>query len=218
MYGESFGTDWTAIDDRDEVVLRAYALGVAARLGEEWPDELDRLATQVQTAYDRSFVDLAYRKGRDEAAAAPVDDDEQIWEELVEEKTTINPLERDDDRDWDDRTEDTTLPDALERAEVDTLPPDSTQRVSRPSFLERDRDSRRPSRNEERTVFGRPVSDVRSRRSDDEASDDSGEADGDDEFDSPSESTADGDDATGASRDVDTQGDRSGDDEPADEA
>ncbi len=211
MYGESFGTDWTAIDDRDEVVLRAYALGVAARLGEEWPDELERLATQVGTAYDRSFVELAYRKGRDEAAAAPIDDDEGIWEELVEEKTTINPLERDGDRDWDDRGDDTTLPDALEKVDVDTLPPDSTQRVSRPSFLDREPDSRRAPRTEERTVFGRPVSDVRRRRPDRETSDGSDEDDGDDEFDSPSESTAD-DDATGGSRGDDTKGDRGGGD------
>lgn len=218
MYGESFGTDWATIDDRDEVVLRAYALGVAARLGEEWPDELERLATQVQTAYDRSFVELAYRKGRDEAAAAPIDDDERIWEELVEEKTTINPLERDDDRDWDDRSDDASLPDALGMVDVDSLPPDSTQRVRRPSFLDRESDSRPAPRDEERTVFGRPVSDVRRRRPEGDSSDSSSEADGDDGPDSRSESTTDGGDANESSRGDGTPRDRSGSDEPADGA
>ncbi|AXR77526.1 hypothetical protein [Natrarchaeobaculum sulfurireducens] len=208
MYGESFGTDWATIDDRDEVVLRAYALGVAVRLGEEWPDELERLAAQVQTAYDRSFVQLAYRKGRDEAAAASVDDDRQIWEELVEEKTTITPLERDDDRDR--RGSDaTSLPDALGMVDIDSLPPDSTQRVRRPSFLDRESDSRPSSRDQDRTVFGRPVSDVQR--------DDVSRGNGPDDGDSPDMSTAAGEDESGSNASESEESDRPGDDHSVDD-
>ncbi len=61
MYERAFGTDWERIDDREEVVRRAFALGVAARLGD--PGELERLESQTETSYAQSFVDLAYQKG-----------------------------------------------------------------------------------------------------------------------------------------------------------
>ena len=164
MYEQTFGTDWETIDDRDEVVRRAYALGVATRLGAGVPGELERLAAQTDLRYDRSFVELAYQKGRDEAAASSIDDPEELWEELVEEKTEITPPDRDDDAEWEDPTDETGLPDALGLINIDTLPDDSTDRVRRPSFLERDGDSRPVRRSEERTVFGRPISDVRGGR------------------------------------------------------
>ncbi|WP_049928502.1 hypothetical protein [Halopiger goleimassiliensis] len=159
MYEESFGTDWKTIDDRDEIVLRAYALGVATRLGEHHPEELERLTDAVSRTYDRSFVELAYQKGRDDAAASPIDDAEALWEELVEEKIEITPPDHEeDDLDWGDP--EGSLPDALGLIDIDTLPDDSTDRVRRPSFLDRESDDRLYG-DEERTVFGRPVSDVR---------------------------------------------------------
>lgn len=171
MYEETFGTDWETIDDRDEIVLRAYALGVAARLGEEHPGELERLAEQTGTTYDRSFVDLAYQKGRDEAAAA-AGDDADIWEDLVEERTEIDPLERTEDIEWDDPTAGTSLPDALGPVDIGTLPDDSTERVRRPSFLDRERSGHPAAGDDDRTVFGRKVSDVDRTQSDRDDADD----------------------------------------------
>lgn len=163
MYEETFGTDWERIDDRDEIVFRAYAIGVATGLGEPWPDELEALLTQVETAYDRSFVLLAFRKGRDAAAAADSDDPERIWDRLVEAKSGLDPLEWDEpaQAEWDepDPLSDTTLPDALDRFDADSLPPDSTAAVRRPSFLERESGSS-PFGDSERSVFGRPVEDL----------------------------------------------------------
>lgn len=164
MYEETYGTDWETIDDRDELVTRGYALGIAEQLGEEYPGELERLAGEAATTYDRSFVELAYQKGRDEAEAAPIDDAEKIWEKLIEEKTEIDPLDRDELPDWDALLDDGTgsLPDALDRVAIDTLPDDSTERVKRPSFLERDPDVHPAARDTaERTPFGRSVDDVR---------------------------------------------------------
>ncbi|ARS88769.1 hypothetical protein [Natrarchaeobaculum aegyptiacum] len=163
MYEATFGTDWERIDDRDEVVFRAYAIGVATRLGEPQPDELEALLTQVESAYDRSFVLLAFRKGRDEAAAADTDDDETIWEQLVEAKSGIDPLEWEEmtEAEWNepDPLQDTTIPDALDRFDVDFLPADSTAAVRRPSFLERESGAS-PFGDSERSVFGRPVDDL----------------------------------------------------------
>lgn len=163
MYDTTFDTDWDRLDDRDEIVFRAYAIGVATRLGEPQPDELEALLTQIETAYDRSFVLLAFRKGRDEAAAAESDDPEKIWDQLVEAKSGLDPLEWDDQAqaEWDepDPLSDTTIPDALDRFDVDFLPPDSTAAVRRPSFLERESGSS-PFGDSERSVFGRPVDDL----------------------------------------------------------
>lgn len=163
MYDQTFGTDWDRIDDRDEIVFRAYAIGVATGLGEPWPDELEELLTQVETAYDRSFVLLAFRNGRDEAASADTDDEEKVWDQLVEAKDGIDPLEWDEtaETEWDeaDPLEETTLPDALEPFDVDSLPPDSTAAVRRPSFLERESGSS-PVGGSDRSVFGRPVDDL----------------------------------------------------------
>ncbi|THE63650.1 hypothetical protein D8Y22_17715 [Salinadaptatus halalkaliphilus] len=190
MYEDSFGTDWETIESRDEAITRAYALGVATRLGASHPGELERLNAQTATTYDRSFVELAYQKGRDEAAEATAEGISGVWETLVEEKTEIDPLDRADDDEWDDEVSAGSLPDALGLIDIDTLPDDSTERVRRPSMLDRDADGRPTAPQGERTVFGRAVSDVR-RESGEPAGGD-GDTDGDsgatDE--SPSDDTA----------------------------
>lgn len=162
MYARTFGTDWERIESRDEAVRRAYALGVATRLGETHPDELDRLVEQTGTTYERSFVDLAYQKGRDEAGDVRRQlDAEAVWEELVEGKTVIDPWDRptpdpDDPHEADDDV--TTIPDALRIVDIDVLPDDSTERVRRPPFLDGiDRDRPTTARSDDRTVFGRSV-------------------------------------------------------------
>ncbi|MXV61780.1 hypothetical protein GS429_06815 [Natronorubrum sp. JWXQ-INN-674] len=179
MYEETFGTDWDAVDGREEAVQRAYALGVATRLDEHHPGELDRLAEQTDSTYDRSFVKLAYQKGQNQAGqiALQVDEDEAVWEELVEEKTTIELVERSDgtetDGEQDEEEETDTIPGAIRGFDIDTLPDDSTEAMKRPAFLERHRaDDSNADDNAEptlfgdgRTVFGRSMDSVRVDRS-----------------------------------------------------
>ncbi|ELY89420.1 hypothetical protein [Natrialba taiwanensis] len=160
MYDDTFGTDWESIDDREEVVERAYALGVATRLGETYPEELDRLTEQVGTTYDQSFVDLAYQKGRDEAAGRASESPGAVWEELVEGQTIIDAEETDDPED--------TLPDAIRGIDIDTPPADSTETLRKPAFLERQRadqssapDGKPSLFGDGRSIFGRSMAKIR---------------------------------------------------------
>lgn len=136
MYERTFGTDWETLEDRDDVVRRAFALGVAEQLGEECPEELERLTDQVETTYDRSFVEIAYQKGKEKASNTKpeVDSDERVWTELVEEKTTIDPTDPPEPTGHDETL---GLPKPLHGIDFDAMHVDSTERVRRPSFLER---------------------------------------------------------------------------------
>lgn len=189
LYEQRFGTDWKTIDGREEAVERAFALGVAARLGERHPGELDRINEAIDTTYDQSFVELAYHQGREKATdiAPQADEDEEIWTQLVEEETVIDPDDRPTAPDQDDQ--DDSIPDALRGLDVDTRPDDTTETVERPSMLDRTSKRSPATRGDtERTVFGRkreqvesdgPGRDEPTEESDREANDDDG--DGDDE-------------------------------------
>ncbi|RQG86762.1 hypothetical protein EA462_16645 [Natrarchaeobius halalkaliphilus] len=186
MYDTHFGTDWETIDSHEEVVRRAFALGVATRLGENYPDELDRLGAVIETSYDQSFVELAYHKGRTEAGATKRTsdaDDEEVWDTLVEEKIVIEAPDEESTGafDGEELYERTSLPGALQLVGIDTLPDDSTDRVSRPSFLDQMNSGSGPKSGEDRTVFGREIERVETddtHRQDDDTS--SGGVSGDD--------------------------------------
>lgn len=85
MYDRTFGTDWDDLD-REEAVRRAFALGVAAGVGNRRPAELDRVMEAFPSAYDRSLVELAYDEGRTKAlvAADDADDPREVWDALVD--------------------------------------------------------------------------------------------------------------------------------------
>ena len=133
-YDAEYGRDWDALD-RDEATERAYALGVAEKLGEFDRDELEAVYGEMDTSYDESMVELAYREGRREATAVAERADADraaVWAELVEGETvTLDPDDlRTGGRDG--------LPEALEPSEVlDRQSVDSTEVVDRPKFLEK---------------------------------------------------------------------------------
>jgi hypothetical protein len=142
-YERAYGTDWDSLD-RDRAIERAYALGVAAGLGESHPEELDAIRAEMATVYDRSVVDLAYDEGKSECRrVGPADcDGRTVWAALVE-------GERDTDGNGNgegipDRETDTTgghlgLPDAIGRIEaLARSDRDSTDALDRPGFLDRD--------------------------------------------------------------------------------
>jgi len=134
-YDRAYGTDWDSLG-RDEAIDRAYALGVAASLGEYHPDELDRIRAEMSSAYQKSVVDLAFEEGRNEARkydAPEADDGEPVWADLVEgEKTTV-------DEDGTPTGGPLGLPEALDKLEaLDRPEMDDRGAQELPDFLERD--------------------------------------------------------------------------------
>jgi len=128
-YERTYGTDWESLT-ADEAVERAYAVGVAERLGERNRAELRQLYESVETTYDRSMVELAYEQGRTEAKAAAADAGTPgaLWSTLVTEGSVELP-DGDDDP--------SGLPPALSRVEMlDLSSPDSTGSLDLPEFLD----------------------------------------------------------------------------------
>lgn len=134
MYEQTYGTDWETLD-RDEAMGRAFALGVAASLGHRHPDEYDRIIAEMDTAYNRSIVELAYEEGKNKAKKEKhggTTDETAVWSELVEgEKVTVD----EDDGPTGGRN---ALPSALEKTELLERPhQNDLDRVKRPDFLDR---------------------------------------------------------------------------------
>ena len=131
-YDREFEPEWDSLG-KDEATNRAYAIGVAERLGEQNREELEAIYEEMDSAYHRSMVELAYDEGRNEAkAAAESATAEAVWAELVEGETTeIDPNDaRERGRDG--------LPEALDGRDVlDRQDVDSTETVERPEFLDR---------------------------------------------------------------------------------
>jgi len=133
-YESEFGTGWDTLG-KDEATERAYAIGVAERLGEYNRDELEAIYAEMESAYHKSMVELAYDEGRNEAkevAETTNADRDAVWKDLVNgEKTYIEPDEMPTGgRDG--------LPEALEPTELlDKQSIDSTEAVDKPDFLER---------------------------------------------------------------------------------
>lgn len=134
MYEDTYGTDWETLD-RDEAMGRAFALGVAASLGQHHPDEYDRIVTEMDTAYNRSIVELAYEEGKNKAKKQKHEGTtgaEAVWSELVEgEKVTV-------ERDEVPTGGRNALPEALDKTEILERPhQNDLDRVKKPDFLDR---------------------------------------------------------------------------------
>jgi hypothetical protein len=130
-YEQSFETGWDSLSE-SEAVDRAYALGVAAALGEYHTDELEAVRNEMDTSYSKSVIDLAFKEGKNEGREIDVDDGgKKVWSELVEdEKITV-------DRDEVPAERQTGLPSAVERIKALERPDrDSTDVVDLPEFLE----------------------------------------------------------------------------------
>jgi len=134
LYEREFDTGWDDLD-KDEATDRAYAIGVAERLGEFNREELEAIYAEMSSAYHKSMVELAYDEGRNEAkraAEATSADREALWNDLVNgEKVYID----EDDVPTGGRD---GLPSSLDKTELlDRQSVDSTETVDRPDFLER---------------------------------------------------------------------------------
>jgi len=133
LYEEKYGTSWTTLD-RDEATERAYALGVAESLGEYDREEFEAVHDEMDTAYTKSIVELAFREGKNEGReAAPAGDaDEAVWDELVEGETVTVDAE---DLPTGGRD---GLPEAVDKFEAIEKPdPDEIDATDRPDFLDK---------------------------------------------------------------------------------
>jgi hypothetical protein len=131
-YDRTYGTDWTELE-RDEALDRAYALGVAAALGDDRPEEYEAVRETADGAYDRSVIELAYEEGRTAGREADPGDepDRAVWAELVEGQTVV--VEEPPTGGRSGLPEAVELVDALDRPE-----PGRNRATDRPEFLDRD--------------------------------------------------------------------------------
>jgi hypothetical protein len=128
-YDDAFET-WTRLDI-EAASERAYALGVQATVGEVNREELAAIRAEMDSAYARSVVDLAFDEGRTEALAADAADAAAVWDDLVldDEGALEGHAAGETDR---------ATPAALDRADLlDRLDLDSRDVLDLPSFLQR---------------------------------------------------------------------------------
>ncbi|MFW6436656.1 MAG: hypothetical protein ACOCYZ_03375 [Halococcoides sp.] len=135
LYERTYGTDWDDLD-REAIIARSFALGVDAALGNENPDERERLVERMASGYDRSVVDLAFEEGYKKADdRTPTDDAEKtaVWEELVDD-ITADPVDVPPDPSEGRRS---SLPSALGSIEaLERKAEDSRDILRKPDFLE----------------------------------------------------------------------------------
>lgn len=133
MYDHEFGTEWVSLD-RDAVLERAFALGVAASLGDEPAGELDRLIDEIGSAYGKSMVNLAYEEGLNKAKKYRTSNrvaDDAVWEDLVETESEAENLSQSDSISTSD------IPDLVTRIEALDRPNSRIDAVQFPEFLTR---------------------------------------------------------------------------------
>jgi hypothetical protein len=128
-YDDAF-EPWTTLDI-ETATERAYALGVQAAVGEVDREELAAIRAEMDSAYARSVVDLAFDEGRTEALASGAEDAAAVWEDLVVEDSALLG-------DGDPTEGERSTPAALDRAKLfDRIDPDSRDALELPSFLQR---------------------------------------------------------------------------------
>ena len=139
LYEDRFDTDWDTLD-RDEAMERAFALGVAAALGERNQDEFEAIHDTMGSNYDASIVELAYKEGKNKAAKRDrkVDSDAaDVFEFVVnEELEDAEQPDRDDGDDDGPASRATDLPSAVDGTEATERPDLDPEQTDYPDFLE----------------------------------------------------------------------------------
>jgi len=134
MYDRYFDDEDTYTSE--DVLERAYALGVASVCGDPDEDTYDRLRRNSPDAYDESIVELAYDEGRAKALDLEADadaDGEEIWERLV--TSEFDPDGSTAGTDSADAAD--GLPDAIRSPESGDPSEGPPERLDLPSFLRR---------------------------------------------------------------------------------
>jgi hypothetical protein len=134
LYDREYGTDWTTLE-RDEATERAYALGVAESLGQYNRDEFEALHDEMDSSYDESMIELAFREGKTEGKEIQQSTDDEgdvVWAALVgDEKTTVDESELPTGgRDG--------VPAAVDKADALNKPnPNEVDATDKPDFLDK---------------------------------------------------------------------------------
>ncbi|RXK50112.1 hypothetical protein [Halorientalis pallida] len=137
LYEDRFDTDWDHLD-REEAMERAFALGVAASLGQRNEDEYEAVHQAMGTNYDASIVELAYKEGKQKGtkrkrAVDNATDAEEIWEAVI--SAELDDVEPSDDEDTTSRA--TDLPSAVsDPPEMTDQPDRDPEQTEFPDFLE----------------------------------------------------------------------------------
>lgn len=124
--------DWDSLT-LEEAIDRAYALGVAASFDEYQPGELEAIREEMDSAYNRTLVDLAFDEGRNEALGLDAESADAVWDDLVGSTPgTVAPEEVPTGGRG-------GLPAALDKVEaLDRPDVDRRDAVDLPDFLEKD--------------------------------------------------------------------------------
>lgn len=139
LYEQRFDTDWDTLD-RDEAMERAFALGVAASLGDRNVEEFQDVKAEMDTNYDTSIVELAYEEGKQKATkrkrkSESSNDNSDIFEFVVSEE--LEGAERPDVHEDGDSDRATDLPSAVsKRTEATERPDPDPEQTEFPDFLE----------------------------------------------------------------------------------
>jgi len=132
FYEEQFDPDWDSLD-RDEAMVRAFALGVAASMGEPNEAEFEAVQAEMGTNYDASIVELAYREGKGKTAKRMQETDARgmtLWRQLLTDEFDAELIGLDEE--WDvDAVQ--LLKDAADRAtDFPSAVADRTEAIDRP--------------------------------------------------------------------------------------
>ncbi|SDG00266.1 hypothetical protein [Halorientalis regularis] len=137
LYENRFDTDWDHLD-RDEAMERAFALGVAASLGQRNEEEYEAVHQAMGTNYDASIVELAYKEGKQKGtkrkrAVDNATDLEDIWAAVISAELDDDEPAEDDDT----TSRATDLPSAVSDLPEMTEQPDrDPEQTEFPEFLE----------------------------------------------------------------------------------
>lgn len=130
MYEEKFGTDWESLS-HDELVERAFVLGISESVGESMPDEYDRILAEAETAYSRNIIELAFSEGKEQGT-------DRQESSSDEEEDAVSEAEADELFRESRFVENGSIPDAVNRVELLDPPGDGLDRIRLPGFLTRE--------------------------------------------------------------------------------
>lgn len=141
IYEKFFSKEWTSLD-RDEAMVRAYALGIAAAFDERHPEEYERLLAEDK----RVLIEMAFNEGRRKALKLEAEietkadddgDDEDRKYDVLDRMLVFQGKSEDEDPVADHLQRALDVPETLERAKLTDSDRDELKRLRLPDFLYR---------------------------------------------------------------------------------
>ena len=139
IYEKYFSKEWTDLD-RDQAMVRAYALGIASAFDEKHPEEYERLEGQEK----RVLIEMAYNEGRRKALNLEakfqerMDDDEDDSDAqyaVLDQMLVSHGASQEKEPVAEHVQRSLDVPATLERAELLDFVSDQLERLRLPDFL-----------------------------------------------------------------------------------